>query len=104
MYCPNCNILTGQSQCPVCGSKNVREPLPDDYCLFGEKDPVWTEAFSEILTQHNISFVTKNLLGAGLAAKMGPALERVRFYVPYSQYQTAKQLENAFFSAAFSAE
>ena len=104
MYCPHCNILTEHAKCPVCGSKNVRTPLPDDYCLLGEKIPVWAEAFSEILTQNSISFVTRNLLGAGLAAKMGPALERIRFYVPYSQYQAAKQLENAFFSSAFSEE
>lgn len=104
MYCPNCNILTDQFKCPVCGSQHTRAPMPDDYCLLSEKQTVWADSFSEILTQNGIPFVTKNLLGTGLAAKMGPALERVRFYVPFSHYQNARELENAFFHAAFAEE
>ena len=98
MYCQNCNILVNHTQCPLCGSKQLREPDVDDYCYLAEKDSIWAGALSDILTQNSVPFVTKNVLGAGLAAKMGPMLERTRFYVPYSRYETAQSLEEGFFS------
>lgn len=98
MFCPHCNILINAPKCPICGSKNVREPYEDDYCYLVEKDAIWSGAFSEILEQNQIPFVTKNVLGAGLTAKIGTALERIRFYVPYAHYQTAHNLEQEFFS------
>lgn len=102
MYCPNCNVLFQDTRCPLCDSKNIREPMANDYCYLTEKDQIWSGALSDILAQNNIPFVTKNVLGAGLAAKMGPALERIRFYVPYSHYENAQTLEHEFFSAEFS--
>lgn len=99
MYCPNCNVLTNDSRCTVCGSKSVREPRADDYCFLTEKELIWAGALEDILNQNDIPYVTKNVLGAGLAAKMGPALERTRFYVPYAHFQTAQELEQEFFSA-----
>lgn len=101
MYCPNCNVLVNGSRCPICSSKNIREPQPDDYCYLIEKDQIWAGALSDILTQNSIPFITKNVLGAGLAAKMGPALERTRFYVPHSHHESAKNIEREFFSAEF---
>lgn len=98
MYCANCNALVSGERCPICGSRRVREPEPGDYCYLTEKETIWAGAFGDILTQNEIPFVTKNVLGAGLAAKMGPALERTRFYVPYSQYGSAQELEREFFS------
>lgn len=102
MFCPNCNIIVNSPKCTICGSKNVREPQEDDYCYLIEKDSIWAGALSDILSQNEIPFITKNVLGAGLAAKMGPALERTRFYVPYANYQMAQDLEHEFFSADFS--
>lgn len=98
MYCQNCNILVNHTQCPLCGSKQLREPDVGDYCYLAEKDSIWAGALSDVLTQNSVPFVTKNVLGAGLAAKMGPMLERTRFYVPYSHYETAQSLEEGFFS------
>lgn len=102
MFCPKCNLIVKASKCPVCGSRNVREPEPEDYCYLTEKETIWAGALSDILTQNEIPFITKNVLGAGLAAKMGPALERTRFYVPYAQLPLAQDLEKEFFSADFS--
>lgn len=65
------------------------------------KETIWAGALSDILTQNEVPFATKNTLGAGLSAKMGPALERTRFYVPYSHYQLAQDLEREFFSSDF---
>lgn len=98
MYCPNCYVLTEESRCSVCGSKHLRVPAGEDYCFLSEKDMIWAGALEDILKQNGIPYVTRNVLGAGLAAKMGPALERTRFYVPYAHYETANNLDQEFFN------
>ena len=100
MYCPNCNMLTDSRRCPGCGSLRMRLPLGEDYCRLAELDAIWKDALSDILTQNGIPFVTRNVLGAGLAAKIGPALEKIRFYVPYRCLEAARILQHSFFSAA----
>ena len=99
MYCPNCNVLVNATKCPICGNRNIREPVANDYCFLVEKELIWAGALEDILSQNGIPFTTQNVLGAGLAAKMGPALERTRFYVPLSHYETAHELVQEFFSA-----
>lgn len=97
MYCPNCHILLKGSRCAVCGSREIRAPRGEDYCYLTEKEVLWAEALKDVLTENRIPFATKNSLGAGLAAKIGPALERVRFFVPYAHYEQARLLEKEFF-------
>lgn len=99
MYCPNCNVLLSGNHCPVCGNKNLREPCANDYCFLTEKELIWAGALEDILKQNDIPYVTRNVLGAGLAAKMGPAQERTRFYVPFIHHTSALVLEQEFFSA-----
>ncbi len=99
MYCPHCNVLVNGSRCPVCGSRELCNPLPNDYCFLTEKAQIWADALRDVLSQNRIPFLTKNVLGAGLSAKIGPALERILFYVPYAHYEAAQSLEQAFFSA-----
>lgn len=98
MFCPNCNIPTGSHRCTVCGSRELRLPMKEDYCYLTEKEPLWASALGDILSEHQIPYVTRNTLGAGLAAKIGPAMERVRFFVPYGSYQKAQELEREFFA------
>lgn len=100
LYCPSCNLLTNSSSCPSCGSQKVRIPLREDYCRLGEMDVIWKDALADILRQNGIPFVTRSVLGAGLAARIGPALEKIRFYVPYAYLEIAKTLQQGFFSAA----
>lgn len=102
MYCPNCYVLTSDARCPICGSGTVGEPNSDDYCFLVEKELIWATALEDLLTDHEIPFVTRNALGAGLAAKIGSAMERKRFFVPYEHYSTAIALVSDFFSAEFS--
>lgn len=97
MYCPNCNVLLEGSRCPICGSREVRQPREEDFCYLTEKELVWSTALEDILNDHEIPYVTKTTLGAGLTAKMGHAMERVRFYVPYRCWEEARQLEAEFF-------
>lgn len=96
MYCERCNLLVHGMACPVCGRKVEREPQADDYCYLTEKEAIWAGTLSEIFENNNIPYVTKNTLGAGMTAKLGAAMERVQFFVPYSRYKEAQELEQEF--------
>ena len=101
MYCPNCNILTNEEKCPVCKGAYLRDPDPEDYCFLVEKELIWASSLEDLLKDNGIPCVTRNVLGAGLAAKIGSAMERKRFFVPYSHYSTAKELAEEFFTSDF---
>lgn len=101
MYCSNCYLLVTGKKCPVCGSRNLRKPASEDYCFLVEKELIWAVALEDLLKDNGIPFVTRNALGAGLAAKISPAMERKRFFVPYDHWSTAKALEDDFFSGEF---
>lgn len=103
-YCAACNLLTESARCPICGSRELRVPLGSDYCFLTEKEPLWSNALEELLTDNGIPCVTKSTLGAGLTSKIGSLQERIRFYVPYLKLKTAKALEEEFFSAKFEGE
>ena len=100
MYCERCSIIFEENRCPVCGSQNVRSPMPDDICFLIEQKIIWAEMLEDVLKQNDIPCLTKNVLGAGLALKVGPMSERVRFYVPYSHLQNAKDIADEMFSAS----
>ena len=104
MYCPHCRILTVNTRCPHCLSREVRAPRADDWCLLAEKALLWSPALTDILDRNGIPFVTERVLGAGLSARMGSSFERVRVYVPYAHYETARELERGFFSDAYAPE
>lgn len=97
MYCQTCNILAESIRCPVCGNGKLRAPQPEDYCFLAEKDVLWAGTLSEVLENNAIPFVTKNVLGAGMTAKLGMGSEQVRFYVPYEFWEQAKKLEQDIF-------
>ena len=101
MYCPHCHILTINTRCPICLSREVREPRSGDYCFLTEKESLWAGAVTDLLRRNDIPFVTENVLGAGLSARLGSSFERVRIYVPFEQFETARELERGFFSDAF---
>ena len=95
LYCPECNQLTVGPACSGCGSRELRLPRGEDLCRLAETDIQWKDMLCDLLTRNRIPFITKNVL----AAKLGTALERIRFYVPYSYLETAKQLQRLFFPA-----
>ena len=99
MYCERCGILFEGNRCPVCGNQNVRPPKPCDLCFLTEQETMWAEMLEDVLKQNGIPCLTKNVLGAGLALKVGPMLERVRFYIPYFHLQNAKDIVDELFSA-----
>lgn len=99
LYCPHCGSLSDTRPCPVCGHSEMRRPRSDDFCFLAEKELPWAGMLSDVLDQNRIPCVTRNVLGAGLSAKLGTAMERVRFYVPYGQYPAAREWEQSLFAA-----
>lgn len=104
MYCEKCNIAFGATHCPICGSKNIRPPRSDDLCFLTEKEMIWAEMLEDILKQNNIPCLTKKALGIGMALKVGPMLERVKFYVPYFYLPEAEIIVESLFSGSKDSE
>ena len=98
MYCERCMRITEDECCPVCGGKRMRTPEPTDPCFLTEQDFVSTGILEDILQQNGIPFLKKNVMGAGMAIKVGPMLERTRFYVPFDRLGEAETLAEELFA------
>lgn len=99
MYCEKCKRIIDAGPCPACGSRKVREQQPDDLCFLTEQDYLSSGILEDMLKQNGIPFLAKNVMGAGLAIKVGPMLDRTRFYVAWPQLQKAEALVEELFSA-----
>ena len=97
-YCKSCKLPFEGERCPVCGRKSKWEIKPDDVCFLVEKEQIWSGMLADVLKQENIPYVTKNVLGAGLAIKVGYMNERVRFYVMYQHLEKAREITEELFS------
>ena len=100
MYCERCNRLVYREKCPGCGGKRLRMPFHDDYCFLAEPEPIWVQALGDLLQDNGVALRTRNVPGAAMVPKTGIP-QRVRFFVPYRDYQKAKELHDAFFGAEF---
>ena len=100
MYCQRCNRLVYEMKCPGCGGKNLRMPAYDDHCFLAEPEPIWVQALEDLLRDNGVEFLTRRVHGAALVTKTGIP-QRVRFFVPYRDYQRAKELNEAFFNGSF---
>lgn len=92
MYCEKCKRIIEADRCPACGSRKVREPEPGDPCFLTEQDYLFSGILSDLLKQNGIHFLIKNVLGAGISVKVGPMLDRSRFYVPLEQLESARSV------------
>ena len=99
MYCEKCSRIIDSDRCPVCKSRRVREPGPKDICFLTEKDYVSSGILEDILKQNDIPYLKKDVMGAGMAIKVGPMLDRSRFYVPFEQYENARAVTEELFAA-----
>ena len=98
-YCEKCSRIVEDDRCPVCKSRKTREPRELDPCFLTELDYISTGILEDLLRQNGIPYLKKDVMGAGMAIKVGPMLERSRFYVSYGQLDSAKTiLEEAFSS------
>ncbi len=73
-------------------------PAADGLCFLTEKEALWAGMLSDVLKKEGVPFITKNALGAGMALKVGPMSERVRFYVPESRLEDAENIVAGLFS------
>ena len=98
MYCEKCCRIIEGDRCPVCKSRKVREPEPKDPCFLTEQDYVSSGILEDVLKQNDIPFLKKEVMGAGLAIKVGPMLDRSRFYVTWDRLQEALSVVDDLFS------
>ena len=80
--------------------EEVREPEAKDPCYLTEQDYVSSGILEDLLKQNNIPYLKKDVMGAGMAIRVGPMLERSRFYVPFEQLSSAIAVMEDLFSAA----
>lgn len=104
MYCEKCSRIIETDRCPVCKSRKIREPEAKDPCYLTEQDYISSGILEDVLKQNNIPYLKKDVMGAGMAIKVGPMLERSRFYVPFEQWSSAMEIMESLFSSEEAAE
>ena len=71
MYCEKCRrafVETESGRCPACGSKHIRDPLPEDICYLTETDPLFGGMLKDVLERHDgRCFIQDDKLGEDLA-------------------------------------
>ena len=100
MYCEKCCRIIDTPACPFCKKSTVREPEPKDACFLTELDYLPSSILEDLLAQNGIPFLKKGVLGAGLSIRVGPMLDRSRFYVSIEHLDEATAVLNDLFSAA----
>ena len=100
MYCEKCRRIIETERCPFCRGRRGRAPEPKDPCFLTEKDYISSGILEDVLRQNGVPFLKKDVMGAGMAIKVGPMLERSRFYVPYEQLKSAMTVMDELFSPA----
>lgn len=87
-YCEKCNSLFDSKKCPVCGSNDLREPLPDDFCFLTECGHVYGKMLSDSLEKSNVKCVLLPS-GNGVRSKLALPLENYKVFVPFKDYDAA---------------
>ena len=98
LYCEKCQIAFDIICCPVCGGEKARQPRSSDPCFLVEKEILWGELLEEALKNNGIPVLVKKRMGIGMALKVGPLLERVQIYVPFSRLEDSKDIVHDLFS------
>ena len=104
MYCEKCKRIIQEERCPFCKRSIVREPVAEDLCLVTELDYISSGILEDVLRQNGIHFLKKGVMGAGMAIKVGPMLERSRFYVTYDLLEKASSVADELFASAENTE
>ncbi len=100
MYCETCMLATDELVCPMCGNEDLRPVEPCDPCFLTEQSQIWAGVLEDVLKQNGIPFFTKGRMGAGMALKVGPMFEDVRFYVARERLAEAMDLVEELFTEA----
>lgn len=97
MYCEHCQRLTEGEICPECGKKCKRDALPEDPCFLLSGGQIWVDMACELLDQEKIPYLKQGSLGAAMTVLTGLSLEMYSLYVPYAQYERAREITQAVF-------
>ncbi|MDO5139051.1 MAG: hypothetical protein Q4D71_11430, partial [Oscillospiraceae bacterium] len=101
-------LAYGEERCadrgPADQSSKIRETEASDPCFLTEQDFLSSGILEDMLKQNHIPYPKKDVMGAGMAIKVGPMLERSRFYVPSEHLSSAKAIMEDLFSAAEEAD
>ena len=98
MYCEKCSRIIEETRCPFCGSRKIREPQPKDLCFLTEQEFLPAGVLEDELKQGGIPFLRKDVVGAGLSIRVGPMLDRGRFFVPFEYLPDAQSVVDDLFS------
>ena len=96
MYCEVCHLETENTVCPVCHNTRLRPARAEDFCLLTEQGTLGRSILCDLLRQAHIPCYDKPTLGARLAMKVGPMLERYKLYVPYAYLEKARETVEPF--------
>ena len=97
MYCERCQRLTEGEICPECGKKCKRDALPEDPCFLLSGRQIWVDMACELLDQEKIPYLKQGSLGAAMTVLTGLSLEIYSLYVPFAQYDRAKEITQTVF-------
>ena len=100
MYCERCNRIIETDRCPFCKNSKVREPEAKDPCFLTEQPYLSSGILEDLLKQNNIPYLKKDVMGAGMAIRVGPMFEMSRFYVSYDQLGGAQEVIGNLFPPA----
>lgn len=98
MYCEKCKRVFEGEQCPACRRSKVRTPESGDLCFLTEQDYVSSGILEDMLKQEGIPYLRKDVMGAGMAIKVGPMLDRGRFYILYEKLPDAQSVVEELFA------
>ncbi len=97
MYCESCHRLTEGEKCPECGKTCRRDALPEDPCFLLSGGQIWVDMACELLDQEKIPYLKQGSLGAAMTVLTGLSLENYSLYVPFSQFEQAREITQAVF-------
>lgn len=90
-YCSECQRLSDEKQCRVCGKKNLHDVQEEDFCLLTEQEEMWAKMFLEVLKDQKIPSTHFPVYGSGFTMRTG-TVERYKIYVPYGRLEEASRL------------
>lgn len=91
LYCSSCSVLC-EDQCPLCGSKKLREPLENDPVYLITKDSICAGMVEELLQDNEIPYEKRSVFGCGVTLHTGTGIETYNFFVPYGAYKKSCRL------------
>lgn len=99
-YCEVCMKLVDTEKCEDCGNTHLREVEAHDFVLLTGLDSLFAGVLEDVLKQHNIQYITRSKMGAGLTALVGNALDEISFYVPMELFDEANKIVDELFGGS----